>query len=179
MDPIDLIVRAYSLAAVQHRCQRREDAAKTPYINHPIEVADTLNRVARVRDVEVLAAAVLHDTVEDTGLTIAAIRDQLGERVAGLVAECTDDTRLPRAEQRRLQVVSAPHKSAGARLIKLADKIANMAGAVLSEWTAAQKREYLDWAEQVAAGLRGVNPALDAEFDRTLNRSRSVLAQGA
>ncbi|MGA2500981.1 MAG: HD domain-containing protein, partial [Tepidisphaeraceae bacterium] len=107
MTAVQTLVRAYQVAAQQHRSQTRKDAAATPYINHPVAVAAILCDVAGVEDVEVLAAAVLHDTVEDTGMTLDTIQSQFGLRVAGLVAECTDNKSLPKAERKRLQIVNA------------------------------------------------------------------------
>ena len=132
-------------------------------------------RLPGVSDPEVLTAAVLHDTVEDTAMTPAQLQAEFGGRVAALVAECTDDKSLLRAERKRLQVVNASHKSADAKLIKLADKTANVADIIRADWPPERKREYLDWAEKVAAGLRGSNPALDAAFDSALGRARAEL----
>jgi GTP diphosphokinase / guanosine-3',5'-bis(diphosphate) 3'-diphosphatase len=169
------LVRAYRVAAEQHRGQTRKDVPPTPYINHPVEVAAILCEVAGVEDVQVLAAAVLHDTVEDTGMTVDAIREQFGARVAALVAECTDDKSLPRAERKRLQIANASHKSAEARLIKIADKITNVTDIASADWPVERKMEYLEWAEKVVAGLRGQNAALEGMFDRALAKSYGVV----
>jgi len=61
-----LLLKALAFAAHKHRDQRRKDAQASPYINHPIALADVLVNEAGVTDVEVLCAALLHDTVEDT-----------------------------------------------------------------------------------------------------------------
>lgn len=175
MDSIDLVLKATSLAAIQHGEQRRKNFNKTPYINHPIKVASILNQIAGIRDAEVLAAAILHDTVEDTDLSLNDIRVLLGERVAAWVAECTDDKTQPKAERKRHQILSAPTKSPQAKLIKLADKIANVWDIPNVDWPTERKRDYLDWALQVVSGLRGVNAALDDEFDRVLNVSKRIV----
>jgi GTP diphosphokinase / guanosine-3',5'-bis(diphosphate) 3'-diphosphatase len=175
MAPIALLVKAYAFSAARHNGQTRKDAAHTPYVNHPIQVAQLLSEVAGVEDPEVLMAAVLHDTVEDTGVTEAEIARDFGPRVASLVAECTDDKSLPQAERKRLQVEHASHKTNDARLIKLADKITNVSDIIHAQWPVERKRAYLEWAAQVAVGLHGVNAALDARFDSALNEARKAL----
>ena len=71
---------------------------------------------------------------------------------------------LPKAERRRLQVVDAPHKSPGAKLIKIADKISNIGARIHPDPDAEERddlADYTDWAEQVVAGCRGGNAWLD------------------
>ncbi|MCL2645937.1 MAG: HD domain-containing protein [Phycisphaerales bacterium] len=167
-----LLVRAYMVAAKQHAGQTRKDAAKTPYINHPIQVANLLSTVAQVTDCQVLAAAVLHDVVEDTDMTLPQLAAEFGDRVAKFVAECTDDKSLPKAERKRLQIINAPHKSREAKLIKLADKITNVSDIVSADWPVERKLDYLAWARQVVAGLRGIHPELDAMFEEAIARAQ-------
>jgi guanosine-3',5'-bis(diphosphate) 3'-pyrophosphohydrolase len=62
---MELFTKSLVFASYKHREQRRKQAGDIPYINHPIEVAHILS-LAGVKDYEILAAAVLHDTVEDT-----------------------------------------------------------------------------------------------------------------
>ncbi len=163
-----LVLDAAAFAAEQHRRQRRKDADATPYINHPLALATILAREGGVSDAEVLAAALLHDTVEDTETTLAELEARFGPNVAGMVAEVTDDKSLPKLERKRLQVAHAGHKSPGAKLVKLADKIANLrdiAASPPADWDQARKADYVRWASEVVAGLRGANPALEAAFD--------------
>lgn len=165
------LLEAVDFAARRHSAQRRKDAAGSPYINHPIEVARHLASVGEVRDEEVLIAALLHDTIEDTGTTRAEIAARYGEAVAALVVECTDDKSLPKAERKRSQIENAPHKSTGAKLIKLADKTCNLRGILTDPpvgWSVERQREYFLWAELVVAGLRGTNASLEEAFDAAL-----------
>ncbi len=153
-----LLLRALAFAAYKHRDPRRKDAGASPYINHPIALADVLVNEAGVTDVEVLCAALLHDTVEDTDTTHDELVGAFGERIASIVAEVTDDQALPKAERKRLQVAHAPGLSAQAKLVKLADKICNLrdvAERPPASWDLARRREYFDWARQVVDGLRG------------------------
>ena len=85
-----------------------------------------------------------------------------------LVLEVTDDKSLPKAERKRLQVEHAPNRSLPAKQLKLADKISNVRDILSNpppDWPAERCQEYLDWARQVVDGVRGANPALEAEFD--------------
>jgi len=163
-----LLLKALAFAAHKHRDQRRKDAEASPYINHPIALADVLVNEGGVSDVEVLCAALLHDTVEDTDTTPEELEREFGPRIARVVAEVTDDQALPKAERKRLQVEHAPTLSAEAKLVKLADKICNLRDVVQrppAKWDAERRREYFDWAKSVVDGLRGAHPRLEAAFD--------------
>jgi (p)ppGpp synthase/HD superfamily hydrolase len=162
------VMRAVDFAARKHRHQRRKGADAEPYINHPVEVARLVAEATDGKDLPAVLAALLHDTIEDTETSYAELRREFGEKVAKLVAEVTDDKRLPKAERKRLQVANAPHKSATARLIKIADKTSNLRSILESppvDWDARRRREYFEWAEKVVAGCRGVNERIEAAFD--------------
>lgn len=168
-----LLLKALAFAAHKHRDQRRKDADASPYINHPIALADVLVNEGGVSDVEVLCAALLHDTVEDTATTHEELVDGFGSRIARIVAEVTDDKRLPKAERKRLQVEHAPHISHEARLVKLVDKICNLrdvAERPPAGWDVPRRREYFEWAKQVIDGLRGTHARLEAAFDAAYSR---------
>jgi guanosine-3',5'-bis(diphosphate) 3'-pyrophosphohydrolase len=167
-----LLLKALAFAAHKHRDQRRKDPEASPYINHPIALADVLVNEGGVTDVEVLCAALLHDTVEDTATTPDELAEAFGARIAGIVAEVTDDTRLPKAERKRLQIEHAGALSAQAKLVKLADKICNLRDVAQrppASWDLQRRREYFDWAKRVVEGLRGVPSEevrrLEAAFD--------------
>lgn len=163
-----LVLDAARFAAVKHRAQKRKGVDGTPYINHPIEVAALLAHVAGVTDPVILAAALLHDTIEDTRTTADELRRHFGEAVAAIVLETTDDKSLPKAVRKRLQIEHAPHLSDGARLVKIADKICNIRDVSQhppNDWSQIRRRAYLRWADAVVAGLRGVNDALDRCYD--------------
>lgn len=175
--PLRPILEALLFAARKHRDQRRKDADASPYINHPIEVAELLARTG-VDDLVILKGAVLHDTVEDTETTADEVEGAFGADVRSVVLEVTDDKRLPKAERKRLQIEHAPHLSARARQIKIADKISNvraMATEPPKDWSLERRSEYLDWSERVVRGCRGVNPALEAIYDDALAEGRRVI----
>ncbi|NJN15150.1 MAG: bifunctional (p)ppGpp synthetase/guanosine-3',5'-bis(diphosphate) 3'-pyrophosphohydrolase [Oscillochloris sp.] len=171
------VLRALEFAAERHSEQRRKDAAASPYVNHLIAVAHILAAAGSVNDSELLAAAALHDAVEDTGLTMAELAERFGPVIAGLVAEVTDDKSLPKAERKRLQEEHAPHLSARARQLKIADKISNLRDVTEhppADWSFERRREYMHWCARVVNGCRGVNPGLDAAFDDVYRRAEAV-----
>lgn len=172
------LLDALHFSAQRHRDQRRKGASKAPYINHPIEVAHILAGIGGVADLDTLLAAILHDTMEDTGTTGDELEARFGAEVRSLVQEVTDDKRLPKEERKRLQVQQAAHKSAKARMIKLADKICNVRDVTHvppSDWSHQRRVAYLDWTMEVVAGCRGVNPALERHYDEVLAAGRRVL----
>lgn len=177
-DDLALVLKALHFAADKHRAQRRKDAEASPYINHPIAVAETLASVGGVRDAVTIAAAILHDTVEDTETTGEELQAVFGPEIRAVVEEVTDDTSLPVEVRKRLQVERARHKSPRARLVKLADKICNVRDLVEAPpagWTAERKRRYVEWARAVIDEVRGSNAALEARFDELCERARSHL----
>lgn len=172
-DDLKLLIRALDYSARQHTTQRRKDAAQTPYINHPIALIKVLAIEADITDPDVLAAAVLHDTVEDTSTEEADLRRLFGERIANIVMEVTDDTALFTDERKRLQVERAPTKSAAAAMVKLADKISNLRDVADNpprSWDLNRRRAYFDWAKAVVDRLPSVNQKLRALFDAAYAR---------
>ena len=171
------VLDAATFAARKHTEQKRKDEVQ-PYINHPLEVADLLVNVGSVDDTDMVVAALLHDTVEDCDVTYAEIAERFGEPVAGYVRELTDDKSLPKAERKRLQIEHAPHLSPQAKQIKLADKISNVRDMIENApkgWSIERRREYVEWGENVVAGLRGSNKELERRFDETCEMARKKL----
>ncbi len=175
---ISLIFKALSFASERHRDQRRKDPHKTPYINHPIDVMVNLWELGSIHDAETLAAALLHDVIEDTETYPCEIEQHFGKKVLALVEEVTDDKSLPKRIRKHLQVENAANKSTQAKQIKLADKLCNVQDIGKNSpkgWSKMQCIEYLDWAEEVVKGLRGVNEELELAFDEILTRARQNL----
>jgi guanosine-3',5'-bis(diphosphate) 3'-pyrophosphohydrolase len=171
---IGLILRAAHFAAHKHRDQRRKDVDRTPYVNHPIGLATVLWEEGRVHDATVLAAALLHDTLEDTETSLDELRGQFGEEVAAIVAEVTDTKWVSKRGRKALQVSKAAHSSHGARLVKLADKICNLRDMLASPpegWNRERRVEYFDWAKRVVDEVRGTHAELEQRFD-SLYRQR-------
>ena len=167
------IIQAAYFAAEKHRTQRRKDTEKTPYINHPLALANVLAVECSIDDVEVICGALLHDTIEDTETTEAELVAAFGENITRIVLEVTDDKTLDKIERKEAQVAHAPHISDQAKLVKLADKISNLrdiSASPPSGWSVERKQEYFDWAARVIDGLRGVHPELEALFDQIYSK---------
>lgn len=176
MSDISILLKAIHFAADKHRDQRRKDANASPYINHPIHVAQIVNEVGETDDPEILAGAVLHDTVEDTETSLAEITNIFGERVARIVNEVTDDKSLPKADRKRIQIEHAKYLSPEAALVKLADKISNIQDVISNPpdgWDDLRRQEYLDWASKVVSSCPRVNEALYEMFYQVLESASS------
>ncbi|MEN0073387.1 MAG: HD domain-containing protein [Paracraurococcus sp.] len=176
------ILRAASFAARVHATHRRKGDAAEPYVNHVLEVAEIL--AAHGAPPVAIIAALLHDTVEDSDedpdpCTLPRIEAEFGPEVAAIVAEVSDDKSLPKEVRKGLQIRGARGASVAARQLRLADKISNLRAIAASPpkgWDHARRLEYVGWAGRVAAGLRGVNPALDALFEATYREAVARLA---
>ncbi len=96
MDGIVKVTKAACFAARAHTRQTRKGAAREPYINHLAEVAALVAEATQGRDANLVAAAWLHDAVEDCGVAREEIALGFGDDVASLVLEVTDDKRLPK-----------------------------------------------------------------------------------
>ena len=165
---ISLVIRAIEFAAKKHRMQRRKDSDASPYINHPIALMHVLCIDGGIRDPKILAAAALHDTIEDTETTPNELVAEFGADVADLVVEMTDDKSLPKVERKRLQIERARHMTRDGALVKLADKICNlrdMAASPPESWSLERRIEYFDWAKAVVDGLPRVNSRLLKMFE--------------
>ena len=170
--------RAADFAAWKHDGQMRKGEGQTPYIHHPIEVCAILAEVGGVTNLDILQAALLHDTIEDTETTAEELESHFGSKVCSIVLEVTDDTSLAQHARKAMQVEHAPHLSKDAQILKLADKISNIFDVAFStpvDWAPERQFEYFDWASRVVAGLRGCNSALEALFDKQLAASRSAV----
>lgn len=169
---MDQILKATNFAAIAHKNQRRKNTDKTPYINHPIETMYILSQCG-VTDPNILCAAVLHDTVEDCGITYDNLCRHFGETIANLVMECTDDKSLPKVERKRLQIEHAKSISVGAKLIKAADKLSNCLDLNYDppiNWCDEVINGYMIWSYAVWLQLKGHNDALDGKLNELFTR---------
>ncbi len=167
------IIKAVSFAAKKHRDQRRKDVQASPYINHPIALASILVEEVGIHDMEVICAAILHDTVEDTDTSIEELRKEFGEVISGIVDEVTDDEALEKSVRKRRQVEGTATASDQAKLVKLADKIANLRDIALSpplNWSLERQQTYFDWALEVIDQLRGAHAGLEQLFDEVYRK---------
>jgi GTP diphosphokinase / guanosine-3',5'-bis(diphosphate) 3'-diphosphatase len=174
MNALVLVSRAADFAAKRHKDQRRKGKGQVPYVNHLADVARLLAVATNGTDPELVAAGWLHDTVEDTATSHDELVSTFGDDVASLVMEVTDDKTLPKAERKRLQVVKTPAKTPRAKMIKLADLTSNLRQ-LPDDWETQRIHDYFEWADQVAAGCRGVNAELERTFDQTAASGRAAL----
>jgi guanosine-3',5'-bis(diphosphate) 3'-pyrophosphohydrolase len=165
---IPALLEATMFAADKHRGQKRKDAQGTPYINHPICVVHLMANVGGITDIEALQAGMLHDTVEDTDTNPEEIETRFGYTVRSLVMEVTDDKSLEKQERKRIQIEKAPRLSPRAKIIKLADKIANLTDLIASppaHWPLERRQRYVAWSNEVIAGCRGYNERLEEIYE--------------
>jgi len=170
------VLKAVGFAACKHKDQRRKDIEASPYINHPISLANILCNEGDVEDIQTICAALLHDTIEDTRTAPEELTREFGKEVCHVVLEVSDDKCLEKAERKERQVEHAPQLSDRAKLVKLADKISNLrdvADHPPPDWTLQRRQEYFDWAKRVIDGLRGVHSGLEAKFDAEYARRPS------
>jgi guanosine-3',5'-bis(diphosphate) 3'-pyrophosphohydrolase len=174
------LMRAAHFAAARHSEQRRKGAAAEPYVNHLLEVAELVSSALSEPDTNLVIAALLHDTVEDVGVSKEELIANFGQDVADLVMEVTDDKSLPKQERKRLQIVNAPKKTVRAQVIKLADKISNLRAILASppsDWSVERQRQYFEWARQVVDALSAPHPGLKLEFDRLYGQAENLGSQ--
>ena len=165
---LKLILKALEFSARKHKNQRRKDVEASPYINHPISLANILCNEAHVTDVNVICGALLHDTIEDTETEPEELQDEFGVEIKDIVMDVTDDTSLHRHERKQAQIDHAPHISREAKLVKLADKISNLRDVSSNpppSWSLDRRQQYFEWAKKVIDQLRGTDAHLESIFD--------------
>lgn len=172
------ILAACIFAANKHHGQIRKDQRGSPYIIHPIMVAQDILQIGGVKDTNILIAAILHDTIEDTGTKPIEIQETFGIAILDIVEEVSDDKSLPKEERKRLQVVHAAEKSYPARIIKWGDKLVNCRDILDSpprNWALERRQNYFQWSADVLFKMRGTNTALEAAFDKLLKVAENQL----
>lgn len=177
---ISLLLKAFKFAAFKHRDQRRKDQRASPYINHPIAVAEALWEIGGIRDGATLVAGILHDIIEDTDTSPEELASEFGEEICGIVKELTDDKYLPKHVRKRLQLENAGNLSTRARPVRMADKISNLDDIIHSPpagWSLERREEYVIWARQVIDRLRGSNRALEDYFDGLFMEAQQAIAK--
>ncbi|MEN7546772.1 HD domain-containing protein [Rapidithrix thailandica] len=173
------LLKAIQFASEKHKHQKRKGKEGVPFINHPIQVANILSETAAITDENLLMAAILHDTIEDTQTYPEEIELLFGNEVKRLVLEVTDDMSLPCQERKRLQIINAKALSSKAKLLRIADKICNVKDILYSppSWSTQRKLEYLNWAEEVVVQIENIHPGLNKLFNSYLAKSRQELAK--
>lgn len=167
----DKLLAAVEYSAEKHKGQQRKNPEKTPYIYHPLSVTYLLWETGKIRSLNVLIAALLHDTLEDTDATEEEILEKFGSRVLYTVKEVTNAPDLSSYENKVLQVQKAPNLSLDGQLVKLADRVHNITD--LSEnppatWTPEQVDAYHEWGKRLLEVLIGTNQGLEQRLQHLL-----------
>ncbi|MCI4662355.1 MAG: HD domain-containing protein [Neomegalonema sp.] len=184
MQAPQLLACAYAMAAKAHAGQVRKGRAMVPYINHPCDVAARVAEACPEASAALIAAAVLHDVVEDSPLTLAEIEAACGAEVAALVGDLTDDPAwagLPLTERKAAQAEKLAGVSGGAQVIKIADQISNLSdlAAEIAIWPSARHLAYLAGARAVVAACHGACPVLEAQFESVAAHYEAQIRQVA
>jgi len=172
------IFAACVFAAKKHDGQIRKDQSGSPYITHPLMVTRDIWQIGGVKDTDILIAALLHDTIEDTGTKPSEIHEAFGKPILDIVLEVTDDKSLPKEVRKRLQVVHAPEKSYPARIIKWGDKLVNCRDVLNSppnDWPLLRRQNYFQWSADVLYKTRGTNALMEEAFDKMLEKAEIQL----
>lgn len=172
------VLKAAEAAACWHTHQRRKGKHEEPYINHLLEVAMLVAEATEGKRPDLVTAALLHDAIEDQEVPRRMIEASFGENIASLVAELTDDKTQAKDVRKRHQVETAPYKSPDAKIIKLADKTSNLRAIAASppaDWSVQRRLDYIEWAQQVVAGLKGASPSLEKQFDEAAKQAEVSL----
>ncbi|BGP12570.1 hypothetical protein JCM10213_004844 [Rhodosporidiobolus nylandii] len=168
------LLEAAHFAALAHSQQRRKSSAAPAYIEHPLDVARRLaapeSSLYPDPPIEILQAAILHDTIEDTNATERELREKFGEAVTRIVLECSDDKDADKETRKQAQIDTAPFKSDEAKHVKLADKLSNLNDLISRDgrprgWSVARIQEYFVWSKRVTDSCKHVNPGLGEQLE--------------
>lgn len=171
------ILKATRLAVQYHAGQTRKNNG-TPYVLHPIRVAELVDAHAPRRMSgtfyweDIVCAAMLHDTLEDTSLTYEQIVGEFGLWVADVVKELTQDKSVPWADRRRLMIEKCGSMSPAAKLIKLADRLDNMRE--METMPDSFIDRYCAEARPMIAAMAGICPAIEAQILEIADRLRPI-----
>ena len=168
---IEKIERAVSYAAEKHAKQFRNNGRSTPYIVHPLGVAEYVMRIGDVYDVDIIIGALLHDVMDETTASYEEIGAYFGMDVVQYVQEMTPDPSLSAKEQQKQQIIQAQHQSKGATVIKLADKLHNMHTLMKDPskgWTQDRLDHHFQWVQAVVNNLPKASEPLQKEVQNAI-----------
>jgi len=174
------VLGAFKFAEIKHKGQRRDEG--TTYLIHPIRVAITLLDDVGTWDADAVAAALLHDVVEDCGVRLNTIQKQFGKRVAYFVRMLTRMRRKPRETEAEKEIEKRHKLSLLAssplevRLIKCADILDNLrcsADIAWWMWTPLARKKFARWHRefhQAEEFAKDVHPVLYHEINQALRK---------
>ncbi len=172
-----ILLKAINFAARKHRFQNRKGMDNIPYINHCIQVADSLANIGNEKDTSTLIAAVLHDTLEDTQTELHEIEELFGKEVSDIDTEITDDMSMTPEERKEIQLSQIEKLSVKAKKIRIADKACNIKDISRPglKWTKDRKLDYLKYSKDLIDKIRGTNEFLEQEFDRQFEKAIKII----
>lgn len=164
----DLFKRALDFAARAHGAQQVPGSG-FPYVVHLVKVATEALQAALVEpgiDADLLAAcALLHDTLEDSGVAAETLRAEFGDAVVDGVRALTKDEALPKERRMADSLERIRRQPREVWMVKLADRVANLEPPP-AHWSLDKRREYLAETALIGQVLRGASPHLEARLDR-------------
>lgn len=168
---MDIAYKAQVFAIAAHAAiDQRRKYTNEPYIVHPMEVAAIVGSVPHTQ--EMLAAAWLHDVVEDTAVTLDLIHQTFGEAVAELVNTLTDAFVDPafgnRAARKKMERDRIAHASDDAKTIKLADLISNTS--TITRYDPGFAKVYMAEKQLLLIALRGGDATLHRRATEQVDR---------
>ncbi|MDO8522479.1 MAG: HD domain-containing protein [bacterium] len=167
--------KAKTFAAKAHDGQILKNVGKDPFIMHPARVVEIVEGIGG--GVEEIAAAWLHDVVEDTKVTIEQIRQEFGDSIADMVDGLTDPPSFegyPNRIRKKWQADRVVSKSDSVKKIKLADQTVNSRLVGFDPpvgWSPEMRLEYLEGARLIANNCAGICEKLDIVFDDVYKKS--------
>ncbi len=173
--------RDFTFEAHDGRTSTTVNGFKRPQVVHLQEVADLV--WASGGTDEEIAAAWLHDTVEDTKITVEDIKNNFGDDVATMVEGLTDleeITGLPVAERKQKQAERIQNESVSVRRIKIADQISNVRMLAIDatvRMTVAECKDYIEGARKIVDECRGISPLLEKLFDEAYGMGKEKFAE--
>ncbi|KAF0246374.1 MAG: metal dependent [Planctomycetota bacterium] len=175
------LLKAISFAAQRHQGQMRKDK-KTPYVAHPMRVSTILAQEFKVSDPDILTAALLHDTIEDTTTDWDDVAREFGSKVAGWVAALSKDKRVEEHERERVYFESLGKSCVEVKLCKLGDTLDNLIDVTGLDRPAQEKalgkaRHVVElfspgWPEEWAHAMDRVKRAI-SDLDGSLGQRKS------
>jgi len=168
---MEQIKKAIQFITEKHVGQIRRDS-KLPYITHPINV---MNRLIshNITDVDILVAALLHDTLEDTDTTYDEIADIFNDDIAELVHELTNDPNITKADKLQYQLTKIPTISCEAQLIKIADKIDNVLDFLLNCNDSERIKNYINNTTELMEKIKDTHHGLYLEYKNIINLEKN------
>jgi len=164
-----LIYKAYKFATNAHKDQKRKYTGE-PYIEHPLQVMFKAIE-SGITDINMLTACLLHDVIEDCGVSHKELLHQFGSGIADLVLELTNyskefNVQANRTERHRLDLEKIKKISPSAKIIKLVDRICNLRDCPLDneDCVGFLKKRYLRESQQLLDVLLDTHNKLEVEL---------------